>query len=101
MQPDLPPILVAGAGSWGTALAILLSRNQQLLYLWGHRPEHMAALKRERQNRRYLPGVRFPDELEILEGLGAALRDAGDVLIAVPCRALRGVIEQLIQVPRP
>ncbi len=96
---NLPPILVAGAGSWGTALAILLSRNHQPTYLWGHWPEHITSLKRERQNRRYLPGVRFPEDLGLLDDLGEALKHTSDILIVVPCRALRGVIEQLARTP--
>jgi glycerol-3-phosphate dehydrogenase (NAD(P)+) len=47
---------VIGAGSWGTALAILLARNGIKVKLWGHLPEEMRALANDRENRVYLMG---------------------------------------------
>lgn len=77
-------VAVFGAGSWGTALAILLARNGHRVGLWGHHPEHMVALRAERCNRRYLPTIRFPDNLEIHEDLGTAATGADIHLIVVP-----------------
>ncbi|MCH6565099.1 MAG: glycerol-3-phosphate dehydrogenase, partial [Proteobacteria bacterium] len=48
-------IAVFGAGSWGTALAIQLARNDLRVNLWGHRIEHIERLVRERENSVYLP----------------------------------------------
>ncbi|MDH3871174.1 MAG: glycerol-3-phosphate dehydrogenase, partial [Gammaproteobacteria bacterium] len=59
------PISVLGAGSWGTALAIRLAVNNNSTCLWGHEPEVMATLARERQNRQFLPGKTFPESLSI------------------------------------
>ena len=50
-------ISVLGAGSWGTALAILLARNGQDTLLWGHHPEHIAAIEMTQHNDGYLPGI--------------------------------------------
>lgn len=75
---------VLGAGSWGTALAVLLARNGHRVILWGHHPEHVAALRAERCNRRYLPGVAFPDNLSLAEDLGEAARSAEIQFIVVP-----------------
>ena len=47
------PVTVLGAGSYGTALAIALSRNGHQTYLWGHLPETMAVLARERTNQAF------------------------------------------------
>ena len=58
-------IAVLGAGSWGTALAILAARNGCRTLLWGHTPEHMAALSQDRENKRYLPGLVFPENLTV------------------------------------
>jgi len=49
-----PTIAVFGAGSWGTALAIQLARNDLRVNLWGHRIEHIERLVRERENSDYL-----------------------------------------------
>ena len=52
-------IAVLGAGSWGTALALQLARNQHDVTLWGHRADHINALQNARENTRYLPGILF------------------------------------------
>ena len=57
---DKHAIAVLGAGSWGTALAVLLARNGFKALLWGHDPEHMARLEKQRENTLFLSGVPFP-----------------------------------------
>ena len=88
-------IAVLGAGSWGTALAVLLARNGHRVSLWGHRPEHMAALRSARCNVRYLPGVRFPDHLELLDDLREAASGAKIQLIVVPSAGFAAVVEAI------
>lgn len=85
---------VLGAGSWGTALAIQLSRGGHAVRLWGRDPQHLLQLQRERSNRRYLPGAVFPDSLTVCSELDAALKDARDVLIVVPSHGFRRMLEQ-------
>ncbi len=89
------PILVTGAGSWGTALAVLLSRNGHATLLWGHDAAHSACLSRERSNARYLPGITFPPQLTPVEEMEEALALARDVVIAVPVAGLREVLQQI------
>ena len=55
-------IAVIGAGSWGTALAIVLSGKHNV-YLWSHTSEAAETLERERKNTRYLPGVILPENI--------------------------------------
>ncbi len=93
MDQPRPKIAVLGAGSWGTALAILLSRNHAEVRLWGI-PEEVADLLRDGENRRYLPGLPFPDTLIPTADLSAALADAEEVLLAVPSHAFRSVLER-------
>jgi glycerol-3-phosphate dehydrogenase (NAD(P)+) len=95
MPPHPRPILIAGAGSWGTALAILMARNGQTAYLWGHRSEHVARLQRERQNKRYLAGVEFPEYIYPIDDLRSELSQVDDMIIAVPVKGLRSVLEVL------
>jgi glycerol-3-phosphate dehydrogenase (NAD(P)+) len=89
------PILVLGAGSWGTALAILLARNGQAVRLWDRDPARVATLREERCNARYLPGVRFPEALVPADDLASAVDQVREILIAVPVSALRGLIQRL------
>jgi len=95
------PVAVAGAGSWGTALAVQLARNGQPTRLWGHQAEHCARLTRERCNRRYLPGVSFPDGLQIVDAIEVALSGCDDLLLAVPLRGLRAVLHTVARCGRP
>ncbi len=83
------PILVLGAGSWGTALAVLFSRHGRRTRLWGYDTGHLATLTRDRCNRRHLPGAPFPEALSPAADLGAALGDVRDVVLAVPFKGLR------------
>ena len=85
-------IAVLGAGAWGTALALLLTRNGFPALLWTRDGEAAARLARERENRRCLPGHSFPRELSIASGLEEAVERADEVLIAVPSHAFREVI---------
>ena len=64
---------VIGAGSYGTALAITLARNGHEVVLWGHDPEHIATLERDRCNAAFLPDVPFPDTLHLENVLGTIL----------------------------
>lgn len=88
------PILVAGAGSWGTALALVLARNQNPVYLWDNDLAHIKNLQQERRNDRYLPGIPFPDGLHPVADLQACRDSVQDMVIAVPCSGLSEVLSQ-------
>jgi glycerol-3-phosphate dehydrogenase (NAD(P)+) len=92
---DQAPITILGAGSWGTALAIQFARAGHAVRLWGREPRELAALERDRCNRRYLPDAPFPPNLQVEADLGRALGDAVDVLIAVPSHGFRALLQQL------
>lgn len=89
------PVLVAGAGSWGTALAMVLARNQVPVILWGHDPEHIRELQQQGKNTHYLPDVALPDLITPVVDPVDQLHLIRDVIIAVPCCGLIGVLEQL------
>ncbi|MBK1733160.1 NAD(P)H-dependent glycerol-3-phosphate dehydrogenase [Thiococcus pfennigii] len=88
-------VAVLGPGSWGTALALLLARNGHAVRLWGHDPNEVAALARDRENRQFLPGVPFPDGLVPLIDLDEALAAIDALLIVVPSHAFAAVAERL------
>ncbi len=81
-----------GAGSWGTALGVLLSRNGLDVRLWGHDSAHVQALQGDRENREFLPGIPFPDALTPTADLSVALEGAGEVLLVVPSHAFGEVL---------
>lgn len=88
-------IAVLGAGSWGTALAVLIARNGHPTLLWGHDPARLAMLAHERANQRYLPGVVFPDLLQVREDLLAVAHEAAHLLAVVPSHAFRATLEAI------
>jgi glycerol-3-phosphate dehydrogenase (NAD(P)+) len=95
------PIVVLGAGSWGTALAIQFARSGGATVLWGRAEDEPERLARERENVRYLPGAKFPASLSIEPDLGKALAAGDDVVLVVPSGALRAVITQIKPLLRP
>ena len=90
-------VAVLGAGSWGTALAILIARNGYHVGLWGHDRNHMAQLANRRENVKYLPGVRLPDSIEIVADLDPVLQDHDQILVVVPSHAFRSTVSEIGQ----
>ena len=88
-------IAVLGAGSWGTALALLLARNGHTVTLWGHEAVQLERLERERQNRAYLPDIAFPANIRVQASLPAAVKSVSRFLIAVPSHAFRATLTAL------
>ncbi len=89
------PIVVLGAGSWGTALAIQFARGGGSTVLWGRAEDEPEKIARERENVRYLPGAKFPPSLAIEPDLGKALAQGDDVVLVVPSSALRAVLAEI------
>src|SRR5271168_614646 len=89
------PMTVIGAGSWGTALAILLAREGHPTVLWSRDAAQAAAMQTSRRNARYLPAAEFPQNLQVSSDLSAALSSARDTLIAVPSHAFRATLQNI------
>jgi glycerol-3-phosphate dehydrogenase (NAD(P)+) len=85
---------VIGAGSFGTALAVVLARGGLRTTLQARTAEQASLLAADRENRRYLPGVELPAQLRI-EAASAGVARADYVFLAVPSRGLDGVIAGL------
>lgn len=85
---------VIGAGSFGTALALLLARGGLRTTLQTRTAEQATLIDRQRENSQYLPGVALPSQLRI-EPTSAGVARADYVFLAVPSRGLGEVIENL------
>ncbi len=83
--------LVIGDGGWGTTLAILLHRNGIPTALWSAFPEQAEEMRSVHENRRFLPGVHLPREIEVTADPSTAAAGADLVVSAVPTQYLRGV----------
>jgi glycerol-3-phosphate dehydrogenase (NAD(P)+) len=98
---DLSKIAVIGAGSWGTALAILLSQKFSNVQLWAHRKAHSDKINKDRENHRYLPGIKIPKSLFVTNDLHSAVKEATMVVMVVPSHSYRDVFQRLIGFVRP
>jgi glycerol-3-phosphate dehydrogenase (NAD(P)+) len=86
-------VVVIGDGGWGTALARHLFQQGVQVSLWSAFPEHVEELRRQRENRRYLPGVELPEGLAITADPFEAARGAELALSVVPTQFLRRTAE--------
>jgi glycerol-3-phosphate dehydrogenase (NAD(P)+) len=88
-------LLIAGAGAWGTALAIQASQRHAVT-LWARHADHVQDMERSRVNQRYLPGIQLPDALTLSNTPLAQLLPAADlVMLAAPMAALRGLLKDI------
>jgi len=88
-------IAVIGAGSWGTALALLLARKGHAVKLWDFFASHIEALQKSRCNEKHLPGIDFPENLTATASLAEAVGDCRYICLVVPSHGLREVYRQL------
>jgi glycerol-3-phosphate dehydrogenase (NAD(P)+) len=90
-------IAVIGAGSWGTALAMVLADNQHLVRLWGHKKEQIDEINIHHTNEKYLKNVQLPTRIKGYTSLSEALQGVELIILAVPTKAIREVLENVQQ----
>jgi len=88
-------IAVLGAGSFGTALAILLARNGNQTILWGRDSKQMSSIAQSRVNQKYLPDVVLPDSLQVTDNFEQAVSGVNDVLVVTPSYAFSQTLQKL------
>jgi glycerol-3-phosphate dehydrogenase (NAD(P)+) len=86
-------VTVLGGGSWGTAVASLVSKYHETI-LWVRRPDLAEEIRDRHTNDAYLAGFRLPAELTATAGLAAAAEPAQLLIVAVPTHAFRDVLGQ-------
>ncbi len=95
MSDQKQKIAVLGAGSWGTALAALMSRHGFPTTLWGRDAAVIESIDRQHENPRYLPGIALPDGLRATTDLAAAVAGADWILVVVPSHAFTETVRLL------
>ncbi|NGP43697.1 NAD(P)H-dependent glycerol-3-phosphate dehydrogenase [Bacillaceae bacterium SIJ1] len=89
-------IAVIGAGSWGTALSMVLADNGHSVSLWTHREDLANDINERQQNEQYLQGVKLPESIQATTSLETVLEDVHTCILAIPTKALREVLRQMI-----
>jgi len=92
-------IAVLGAGSWGTTLALHLHALGHRITLWEFRPDAVARLHRDRENKEFLPGISLPADMAITSDLKEACTRKDVWLIVLPSHVVRSVVEQMAEFP--
>ena len=81
-----------GAGSWGTALAITLAGKGHEVRIWDLDETHLKELAENRENVRYLPGIKFPDTLNVKDSVKETLEGRDIVLFSAPAQHFRSAL---------
>ncbi len=97
MEKKTFKIAVIGAGSWGTALAVLLSKKGYDVRLWARKKSHEKKLNKDRENIRYLPGFPFNDNLKVDSSLENSVKNAKIVVMVIPSHGYREIFNQLVE----
>ena len=89
-------LAIIGAGSWGTALAVVLAPRFDRVRLWVNEPDLCGRMASSRVNDMFLPGVPLRENIEPLHDLSAALKGCATVISVMPSRFVRGVYGQML-----
>lgn len=88
-------ITVLGGGSWGTAMAVLLAEKGLPVTIWEYLRENVLLLQKDRENKKYLPGINIPQNIQITDDLEDALKNAEIVLIVLPSHTIRSQMRKI------
>jgi len=91
------PIAVLGAGSFGTALAILLAKNGNSTRLWARNGQQIRSMRESGFNHKYLPDIPLPESLELFESFEKTIDGVSDILIVTPSHAFQQTLSQIEQ----
>ena len=95
MVKQMAKVNVLGAGSWGTALSLLLNKNGHQVKLWSALEDEVKLLQEKREHPNKLPGVHIPEDVEITSDLEGCLKDPDVVVLAVPSPFTRSTAKQM------
>lgn len=88
-------ISVLGAGSWGTALSLLLYQNGHQVALWSALEDEVKMLREKREHASKLPGVKLPEDMDITADLEKCLKSVDVAVLAVPSPFTRSTAHQM------
>ena len=83
---------VIGGGSWGTSLAILLSKKGFEVDMWLRNQKQIEDILAKRENKKYLPGIKIPDDLNICDNLELTIKDKDIILLSVSSHGIREIL---------
>lgn len=84
-------ICVLGAGSWGSALALVLAKKGHEVSMWTLNEEQAKKINKTKENIDYLPGVLFPNNITVTTNIEESVKNSKIIVLAVPSQAIRSV----------
>ena len=94
-------VAVLGAGSWGTALGLVLAQKGLEVNLWSWQQEQTDEIIETKRNETYLPGVELPELIKPTSDLNGSIKGSKIILIAVPSQVVRETLEKCAHVINP
>ncbi len=94
---QIEKVVVLGAGSWGTALSIVLAEKGHDCLLWSHREDQANEINQKHKNHKYLPEAQLPLNLHASCSLQVAAEHAKIIVMAVPTKGIREVCQNLVK----
>ncbi|WP_257347717.1 NAD(P)H-dependent glycerol-3-phosphate dehydrogenase [Pseudalkalibacillus decolorationis] len=88
-------VAVIGAGSWGTALAIVLADNEIDVRLWARRTEQVEEINLQHANSKYLPEIKLPESIIATSDLKEAVSNTDTIILVTPTKAMREILKSL------
>ena len=86
---------VLGDGGWGTTLSLLLADKGYAVSLWGVFPDYIKEIRRSRENNKFLPGFKIPENVTLTASLREVSEGSELLVLAVPAQYLRSVLTKL------
>ncbi|MFA5287609.1 MAG: NAD(P)-binding domain-containing protein, partial [Candidatus Omnitrophota bacterium] len=86
---------VLGDGGWGTTLSVLLSNKGYEVTLWGAFSENIAAIEKNRENKKFLPGIKIPAKIKVTDNLRVTVKDKELIVLAVPSQHIREALKKV------
>ncbi|MFH1288719.1 MAG: NAD(P)H-dependent glycerol-3-phosphate dehydrogenase [bacterium] len=86
---SMDKITVLGGGSWGTTMAILLAEKGLSVTIWEYFKENVVLMRNDRENKKYLPGIKIPQNVRVTDNLEEALNNSEILVVALPSHTIR------------
>lgn len=86
---------VLGDGGWGTTLSVLLSNKGYSVTLWGAFSKNIADIEKNRENKKFLPGIKLSEKIKVTDDLSTAVKDKELIVLAVPSQHIRAVLKKV------
>ncbi|HFL8824416.1 MAG TPA: NAD(P)H-dependent glycerol-3-phosphate dehydrogenase [Candidatus Azoamicus sp. OHIO1] len=84
---------IIGAGVWGISLAMVIAKNGNDVIIWGRNEKKIRKLQKNKQNKKYLPNITFPNKMNFQSDINYLLTNCKTIIIAIPSSSFPEIID--------